>query len=260
MKKLNLTNQGRSRAIKISLIAIFTCLVIAGGFIKIPLPLIPFTMQTFAVQLTATMLGPLYGALAICLYLFIGLCGVPIFTNGGGFMYVLQPTFGYMIGFLIGTIVSGFVLRFAKKQSYWTYLICDIINMLIIYACGMIYFYFLQTFYFGKAVSAYTIFVTLFLVFVPGDLACTFLAAYIAKRLNPILDKIVYQVATDKDIAALDAENSNIDSDDPPAEATSDIDADNPPAKSTSNINADTPPTETTSDIDSDTPPSDTTT
>lgn len=207
LPKSNLTTRGKT--IKLALTAVFTSLVIAGAFIQIPIPIIPFTLQTFFVELTSSMMGPFWGAIVIGLYLFMGLVGIPVFTKGGGFMYVLQPTFGYLIGFFIGTIVGGLIIKQFKKKKYLSYLTGNIVNLLIAYACGMIYFYFLQTFYFGKTVSAYTIFVSLFLIFLPGDLTFTFIASFIATKLKPILDKIVYQTATNEDIEKFENENQN---------------------------------------------------
>ncbi len=34
-------------------------------------------------------------------YLLIGLAGVPIFARGGGPAYLLRPTFGFLLGFLL---------------------------------------------------------------------------------------------------------------------------------------------------------------
>ncbi len=208
--KSNLAN--RSKTKMLALTAVFTSLVIVGAFVKFEIPVIPFTLQTFVVQLTSSMLGPWWGALAIGLYLFMGLIGIPIFTKGGGFTYVLQPTFGYLIGFFIGAIVGGIIINCFKKKTFWAYLAGNIINLLIAYACGMIYFYLLQTLYFGKAVSAYTIFVSLFLIFLPGDLTFTVIASYAAKKLKPNLDKFIYQTATDEDVKNFEenTENSEI--------------------------------------------------
>ena len=208
--KSNLAN--RSKTKMLALTAVFTRLVIVGAFVKFEIPVIPFTLQTFVVQLTSSMLGPWWGALAIGLYLFMGLIGIPIFTKGGGFTYVLQPTFGYLIGFFIGAIVGGIIINCFKKKTFWAYLAGNIINLLIAYACGMIYFYLLQTLYFGKAVSAYTIFVSLFLIFLPGDLTFTVIASYAAKKLKPNLDKFIYQTATDEDVKNFEenTENSEI--------------------------------------------------
>ncbi len=204
LPKSNLTRRGKT--IMLALTGVFTSLVIAGAFIEIPTPLVSFTMQTFFVQLTSSMMGPLWGGITIALYIFMGLVGIPVFTKGGGFMYVLQPTFGYLIGFFIGTIVGALIIKMFKKKSYWAYLTGNTVNLLITYVSGMIYFYFIQTFYFGKSVTAYTIFISLFLIFMPSDLLFTFVASYAALKLKPILDKTIYQVASDEDIAKFEAE------------------------------------------------------
>lgn len=229
--KSNLTTRGKT--VMLSLTAVCTSLVIAGAFIQIPSPLVPFTLQTFFVQLTASMLGSLWGGMAIGLYLFMGLVGIPVFTKGGGFTYVLQPTFGYLIGFLFGTIIGAFVIKLFKKKNYLAYFTGNIVNLLISYACGMIYFYFIQTFYFGKAVTAYTIFVTLFLVFLPTDFIFTLLASFAAVKLKPILNKTIYQVATDADIKKFDEENANL-------KAKNEFDDNvNVPSKADNNVNLD---------------------
>ncbi len=206
LPKSNLTTRGKT--IMLALTAVFTSLVIAGAFIQIPIPVIPFTLQTFFVQLTSSMMGPFWGAIVIGLYLFMGLVGIPVFSKGGGFMYVLQPTFGYLIGFFLGTIVGGLIIKQFKKKKYISYLTGNIVNLLIAYACGMLYFYLLQTLYFGKSVSAYTIFISLFLIFLPGDLTFTFVASFIATKLKPILDKTIYQTATNEDIEKFEKESN----------------------------------------------------
>ena len=52
----------RTSKIKIiTLCALFAALSAVGAFIKIPFPLLPFTMQTFFVALAGLLLGKKYG-------------------------------------------------------------------------------------------------------------------------------------------------------------------------------------------------------
>ena len=39
-------------------------------------------------------LGGKIGGLSVCIYILLGLIGLPIFTQGGGIGYVFQPSFG----------------------------------------------------------------------------------------------------------------------------------------------------------------------
>ncbi len=50
---------------------------------------VPITLQTFAVVLTGLVLGPRRGALALALYVLVGLAGLPIFSGAVGGLGVL---------------------------------------------------------------------------------------------------------------------------------------------------------------------------
>ena len=88
---------------------LFTTLIILGAFIKIPVPVIPFTLQFLFVSLAGLLLGAKYGGLSVLLYAALGLIGLPVFTAGGGITYVLFPTFGYIIGFILAAFLTGLI-------------------------------------------------------------------------------------------------------------------------------------------------------
>lgn len=168
---------------KIALTAMFTALIIVGAFIKIPIPGIPFTMQFLFINFAMLMMGPLWSGAAILIYIIMGLIGLPVFTAGGGFTYVLYPTFGYLIGFFVGCLVTGSLLQRMKLKRR-NFLIMSVINMLIVYVFGMIYFYFIQTLYMGVTVSAKTVLISCFLLFLPGDTLWCIFSSVIAFRLR----------------------------------------------------------------------------
>ena len=61
---------------------IFAVLLAICSWISIP-TVIPFTLQTFAVFLTALLLGGKQGTIAILIYLLLGAVGIPVFSNFG---------------------------------------------------------------------------------------------------------------------------------------------------------------------------------
>ena len=61
----------------------------------------------------ALLLGRKWGTISLVLYLALGLVGLPIFSSGGGPAYVLQPSFGYIIGFAIG----GFFAAWYREKT-----------------------------------------------------------------------------------------------------------------------------------------------
>ena len=98
--------------------ALFTALIAVGAFIRVPVPVVPFTLQYLFTMLAGLLLGPRLGTIAVGTYVLLGLVGLPIFTQGGGFWYVFQPSFGYLIGFCVGTFVTGWLAqRLEQLQS-----------------------------------------------------------------------------------------------------------------------------------------------
>lgn len=147
----------------LTLVALFSALIAVGAFIKIPFLLVPITLQTLFVVLSALVLERRLAVLSVIVYIMIGLVGFPIFANGGGINYIFNPTFGYLIGFIVATC---FIASFKEKNIY----VSTAIGMLIIYALGMMYFVFIQYVLNGKVYLINYLFYNLFLVFLPGDI------------------------------------------------------------------------------------------
>ena len=71
--------------------------------------------------------------------LMMGLLGLPVFASGGGFSYVLLPSFGYLIGFLFGSIIVGFSVSYLKDQKYTNILLLILLYEAIVYIFGLGY-------------------------------------------------------------------------------------------------------------------------
>ena len=71
------------------------------------------TMQTFVVVLIGITLGWKLGLTTIFLYLFEGAVGLPVFAGtpekGLGISYMIGPTGGYLVGFVLSVFIAGFV-------------------------------------------------------------------------------------------------------------------------------------------------------
>ncbi len=173
-----------------ALCAVFTALIAVGAFIKIPVPGIPFTLQTLFVTLAALLLGPVLGTASVLCYIFLGLVGLPIFTQGGGPMYVLQPSFGYIIGFAIAAFVTGKLAYSTPVPGLARRILASLAGLAIVYFCGVMYYWMISALYLGKSVSARSVIIYCFLVFVPGDAASCVLASVVSKRLAPVLHRM----------------------------------------------------------------------
>lgn len=80
------------------------------------------------------------GALAVCVYLALGLAGLPIFAQGGGLSYLLQPSFGYLIGFAAGAFVTGTMAR-SGPVTFRRLLAANLVGLGVVYLFGMLYYY-----------------------------------------------------------------------------------------------------------------------
>ena len=104
---------------------LFTALIAVGAFIKIPIPVVPFTLQYLFTMMAGLLLGPKLGAMAVTFYMLLGLIGLPIFAEGGGLWYIFKPSFGYIIGFIVGTFVTGYIAEHMKKKNVGNYLVAN---------------------------------------------------------------------------------------------------------------------------------------
>ena len=84
-------------------------------------------------------MGSRLGSLSVLTYMILGLIGLPIFSEGGGIGYVFKPSFGYIIGFCVGTFVTGWLVEHMKKKTIGHYLIANLAGLFFVYALGMIY-------------------------------------------------------------------------------------------------------------------------
>ncbi len=80
--------------------------------IKIEMWPVPVTFQTVGVLYAGLLLGPKRGALSQIIYILMGLLGFPLFARGGGLMYILSPTFGYLLGFVLASYLAGYARKY----------------------------------------------------------------------------------------------------------------------------------------------------
>ena len=121
----------------VALMAAFLCIF---SPISIPLPLVPITLQTFAVFLASALLGWKRGTVAVLIYLLLGLIGLPVFSGWtGGFSSFATPSSGYIIGFVFTALLTGFLIdRFPNRL--WMYPVAMIAGLAVCYLFGTIWF------------------------------------------------------------------------------------------------------------------------
>ncbi|MFH1805831.1 MAG: biotin transporter BioY [Pseudomonadota bacterium] len=83
----------------------------ASAKITVPFWPVPMTLQTMAVMAIALASGPRLGGVTFLAYLAAGAVGLPVFAGtperGIGLAYMAGPTGGYLLGYLMATLLVG---------------------------------------------------------------------------------------------------------------------------------------------------------
>ena len=172
---------------EMTLCALFTVLTAVAAFIKSPVPVLPFTLQLFFTTMAGLLLGGKLGAFSVGLYAVLGLIGLPVFAEGGGFWYVLKPSFGYIIGFAAGSYVTGRMTEGLERLTFGRALAANFAGLAVVYGMGMAYYYLISNFVIDAPIGLWPLFLYCFLLAVPGDICLCFLAAGMAGRLKPAI-------------------------------------------------------------------------
>ncbi|NNN18727.1 MAG: biotin transporter BioY [Acidimicrobiaceae bacterium] len=99
---------------------------------------VPVTGQTFAVLIGAAALGWARAGAGTLLYALAGLAGVPWFAGGsGGVKLASAPTFGYIVGFIICSLLVGMLAKSGWDRKAIGTVLAMVLGNVVIYAFGV---------------------------------------------------------------------------------------------------------------------------
>ncbi len=160
------------------LCGLFIALITAGTFIRIPVGTDVYTLQFLFTLLAGLVLGARLGTVAVGAYVLLGLLGVPVFASGGGPAYMLQPTFGYLLAFILQAWLGGFWARRGSAVSLGRLLSANLLGMAVVYVIGISWFYLLSNYVLAAPIPLWTaVFYCGVLQAVPDFLLCLAAAA-----------------------------------------------------------------------------------
>ncbi|MBQ9239012.1 MAG: biotin transporter BioY [Treponema sp.] len=177
--------------------ALFAALTAAGCFISVPLPGgVPVVIQDMMALVSGMILGPLYGGLAVALFLVLGCIGLPVFSGKAGIQIILNgPTGGFLIGYGIGAISGGLflwaTLRPAAKPAapqwlQWVLIAAaGLLANIMLFTFGLAGFMRVTGSGLGKAVSLALV------PFIPGNLIKQVVMALLVKKFRPIVHNYI---------------------------------------------------------------------
>lgn len=165
---------------QITMISIMTALTIVGAYITIPIPNLPFTLQTFFALLAGLILPRRDALISQLIYIAMGLIGLPVFVGGGGgIAYVLRPTFGYV---LCLPMIAYIASRFKNRNVY----LATYIPLVMLLIIGGLWLVVVAQLYLVKSPSS--LILSILIIYIPIEIIKGSLAIVIWKRLRNILD------------------------------------------------------------------------
>ena len=169
---------------EISMISMFTSLTAIGAFISFPLGPVPITLQSLFVILSGIVLGPRLGALSQVVYIMLGLIGIPIFGGfTGGIQSILSPSFGFIIGFIFASFITGLIMESKVIKSHKRIWLAAFSGSITIYIFGLPYMYYILNGVLGQNLSFIEVFKLGCLLFLPGDSIKFIIASLVGLKL-----------------------------------------------------------------------------
>ncbi|MCL2818204.1 MAG: biotin transporter BioY [Actinomycetia bacterium] len=156
---------------RLAIMGLFVALMCVSAWMRIPIPtplgITYLTFQTAVAILAALLLAPHEAFFAMAAYVILGLVGLPVFANPGfaGLGYLASPTFGYLLGFVLGAPLGSLYLNrrlpeelgdisahgflkgleltgpnaAAKRYGFTQCLLASLIVIMAVYVCGVTY-------------------------------------------------------------------------------------------------------------------------
>ena len=177
----NSANEHFSQLTNFVTVVICSLLLILSAKTKVDLYPVPMTLQPLAVLMIAMLCGRNISVAAVSLYLFQGMIGMPVFAYGGGLLYLIGPTGGFLIGFLFASIIIGELADRGWGKRIIKSVLAMLIGMFVIYFCGILQLSILKGFDFA-IVNGLT-------PFIIGDFYKLILAAFLLPQIWKIVNK-----------------------------------------------------------------------
>ena len=167
------------------LIALFAALTAVGAFIRIPLGVSTITLQLLFTALAGVLLGAKHGALSQTVYVLLGLAGLPIFASGGGVQYVLNPTFGFLLGLIPTAYIIGLLTERDGSPGHIAFACAA--GFAVLYLVGVPYMGVVCNAYLGRGMTLWQILRSGMLIYLPGDCLKIAVCAILAPQLTRAL-------------------------------------------------------------------------
>lgn len=134
--------------------ALMAALICVLGPLSIPIGPVPVSLAPFAIFLTVYVLGWKMGTASVCIYLLLGLVGLPVFSGfTGGAQKLLGPTGGFLVGYILTALIAGYFIDRFRSNMLLQFL-GSLLGLAVLYAFGTVWLMYQAHLGLGAALQA----------------------------------------------------------------------------------------------------------
>lgn len=171
-----------------TLTALFAAICCVCSIITIPTGIVPVTLGTFGIMVTAMILGEKRGIISVALFIILGIIGLPVFSGmNGGIGVIAGPTGGYIYSYLLMVPIIGIASKCLNKtlsSGMFTMLGC-LAALFVCYLVGTVHFMIVMNLG-GKSIGLWASLCSCVFPFIPFDILKAVVAIIIAARVKPL--------------------------------------------------------------------------
>jgi biotin transport system substrate-specific component len=168
---------------QITFMALMAAVMCVLGPLVVPVGPVPISLTNFVIFFAVFVLGMRVGTGSYCLYLLIGMVGVPVFSGyAGGISKLTGPTGGYLLGMIFMALIGGVVLEKMHRRLFPVIAAWGA-GTLINYAFGTAWFAYITHVSFAHALAVCVI------PFILGDMVKIVAGTLLGKEVRKALCK-----------------------------------------------------------------------
>lgn len=168
---------------KLAMTSVMAALMCIAGmlFHWVSPALVPFSVLPVLVLMSGIILGAEFAAIAMLVYLVLGLFGLPVFSSApfGGIGYILKPTFGFLLGNVAAAYVVGKVYR---EGSLPRAIVGVLAGLITLYLFGLSYMFMILRWVLDNQTSVLGVLIG-FVPFILGDLIKAGIAVWVGQEV-----------------------------------------------------------------------------
>lgn len=173
-------------ATNVFLVILGTLLLTLSAKYQVPLAPVPMSLQSLVAIGLGFTLGPVLGGAAVLAYLAQGAAGLPVFAGtpqlGIGLPYMLGPTGGYLVGFLLAAVSAGLMVRAGWARGLFGATAVAFAATALLYLPGLLWLATYVGFDAGLLQSGLH-------PFLPGDVIKVVLAGFAFSQINRVFSR-----------------------------------------------------------------------